>query len=375
MIAGKALRDGCRELVIDARWMSTGVGRYAFNLVRALKACDPSLPLHVLTGSKDVERLRPYCDRLSAVDVRMYSLREQIAVPRAVRARAVLHATHYNAPLLHRGPLLVTLPDVTPLLKSAYCASWQSRLCAWPMLRAIALRADHIFTVSQYSRERLVERLHIPPERITVAYNGADPEFHPVEPAVAREELRRELGLTAPFLLYVGNLRPHKNVSRLLRSFALLRGRGHRDHSLVILGDGRRARLSLKEDAHTLGVAECVKFVPAVTQRVMRTLYCAADMLVLPSFEEGFGFPVLEAMACGIPVACSRVAALPEVGGDAVMYFDPHSVEDMAGAISRVLDAPDLQKALGRRGLARATAFTWQASARNHCAIYRRFVQ
>jgi glycosyltransferase involved in cell wall biosynthesis len=362
-----------QTITIDVRWMSSGAGTYAFNLLKRIKACDPSLQVHALTANAERNRVSPYCDRLSVVDTRIYSLHEQIAVASVVTDRSALHATHYNASLLHRGPLLVTIPDVTPLLRPQYCATWKSRLYARPMLRAIAHRADHVFTVSQYSRDQLLRHLHISPEKITVAYNGVGAEFSPFDRIEARAKVRAELGIESPFLVYVGNFRPHKNVDGLLHAFHLLRRR-YRDHRLLLIGNDGTLLVSLQKLAARLRLTDTVRFEQNVPQRLLIACYSAADVLVLPSFEEGFGLPLIEAMACGTPVACSNVSSLPEIGGDAATYFNPTNTDEMADVIGNVLEQDELREALRKRGFARAATFSWERSAQTHVDTYRRFL-
>jgi glycosyltransferase involved in cell wall biosynthesis len=362
-----------RAVSIDVRWMSSGAGTYAFNLLKNLKRCDPSIDLHAISAARDRQKVAPYCDRVSVVDADIYSVREQFAVASATTRSTPLHATHYNASLLHRGPLLVTIPDVTPLLADKYCATWKSRFYGKPMLRAIARRADHVFTVSAYSQQQLSRHLDLPAGKITVAHNGVADEFRPMDAEEAAAIVRRDFGIDTPFLLYVGNFRPHKNVAGLLRAFHSLRER-HRDHRLLLIGADGMQLGQLNKQARDLGIAETALFAQHATQPALIAAYCAADALVLPSFEEGFGLPVVEAMACGTPVVCSNASSLPEIAGDAAEYFDPNDVEQMADAISRVVSDRDLHGSLRARGLARAAQFTWAKSAQIHVDVYRRFL-
>ena len=362
-----------RAVTIDVRWMSSGAGTYAFNLLKNLKVCDPSLAVHAISAARDRQKVAPYCDRVSVVDASIYSAREQFAVASATPRTTPLHATHYNASLLHRGPLLVTIPDVTPLLADRYCATWKSRLSAKPMLRAIARRADHVFTVSEYSQQQLSRHLDLPADKITVAHNGVSAEFCPADAPNARAVVASEFGIQTPFLLYVGNFRPHKNVAGLLRAFDSLREK-YRDHRLLLLGADGMQLDGLKKQARDLGMSNAALFVQNATQQSLIAAYNAADALVMPSFEEGFGLPVVEAMACGTPVVCSKTSSLPEIGGDAAEYFDPNDIEQMSDAISRVLSDRALRASLRARGRARAAQFTWQRSAQIHVDVYRRFL-
>ncbi len=361
------------SLCIDARWLYTGIGTYTLNLVRELSSSG-EFDLHLLAYRQNLNKLRPYARDIAILESPIYSFREQHAVARAAEPFSLLHVPHYNAPLQRRGRLLITIHDLTHILDLRLRDSWKSRLYARPMLRIAAKRADHIFTVSEYSKRRIVEHLGVPGEKVTVAYNGVGSQFYAEPRAAARATVARACGVDRPFLLYVGGLKPHKNVDGLLRAFALLNRRNAGAWQVLIVGDMAGEARPLQAQARKLGIASAVRFAGSVTDDVLRAAYSCAELTVLPSFEEGFGLPVIEAMACGSPVACSRSAALPEVGGDAAAYFDPHDADAIAAALERILLAsPDERSELQRRGLQRSRQFTWSACADRHREVYRRY--
>jgi len=187
---------------------------------------------------------------------------------------------------------------------------------------------------------------------------------------IVREEVLQHLGIRQPYILYVGNLKPHKNVPVLLRAFALLRSRISIPHGLVVLGDDRKGSLALSRECEKLKISDATVLIPRVPARVLPNLYAAADLLVMPSRVEGFGLPVLESMASGTPVICSRAASLPEVGADAVLYFDPQDADELASLMQSVLESPDLHADLRMRGLARARELTWKQSVQRHLEVY-----
>jgi glycosyltransferase involved in cell wall biosynthesis len=359
-------------LAIDARWLMTGIGRYTLNLLRHLRPITDDFYLRALTYSQNADTVAPYSDEVCVVSSAIYTLREQWEIPFAAASRGLLHVPHYNAPLLHRGPLVVTIADVTHLVDAHHKRKLMKRLYAEVMLRSVSARADHIFTVSEYSKGRICECLGVKPEKISVVYNGVGSEFRIAEQSSAPAMGEKISRIDGPYLLYVGNLKDHKNVGGLLRAFALLRGRNV-DLKLVMIGGDGRGYQQVQETIANLGLSAHVLLRWSVPESELIEAYRGATMLVLPSFEEGFGLPVLEAMACGTPVACSATASLPEIGGDAVAYFDPHDVESIAESMARVFYSADLQQTLRTNGLLRAQQFSWQQSARQHCAVYRRF--
>jgi len=269
----------------------------------------------------------------------IYGIREQLLFPyRALRRERpdVLHVPHLNVPLLWRGRMLVTIHDLTHLVYPQFLPNFAARLYFRLMFRFVARRADRIATVSENTRRDLLRRYRLDPAKVETVPLGVGPEFRRV-PRAEAEAAGRRYGVPEgrKTLMYVGNLLPHKNLATLLKAFALLPGRGNL--SLLIVGAafrGRTADLGIEE----LGLSGSVVLAGAVPQEDLVALYNLADLFVLPSLYEGFGLPVLEALACGTPVAASNVSSLPEVGGPVCDYFDPTSPEEMAKVIAGALD-------------------------------------
>jgi len=364
-----------KRIVIDARILVTGIGTYTFNLIASLKGKADGFTIRVLTWAKDAERMRPLCDEVKVVDARIYTIREQFEIPWAARGADLLHVPHYNAPLLYRGKLLVTIHDLIPITDATFKWTVPSNIYARPMLNLVVRKAEHIVTNSEFTKNEIVERLRVSPAKITAIHLGVSPHFCRRDHQEGAARVSGALGLNRPYLLFVGNLMPHKNLKTLIRAFALLRARKALEQELLIVGDSRRWRTRFLSEPQKQGVAEVVRFVPHVSYEMLPWVYAAADLLVLPSFIEGFGLPVLEAMACGTPVVCSRAASLPEVAGDAAEYFEPSSAEDLAAAIERVLNSTERQTELRQKGVERAKGFSWDECARRHGEVYRNLLQ
>jgi len=210
---------------------------------------------------------------------------------------------------------------------------------------------------SEFTRRDVVQHYGIPLAKTRVIFPGYDPGAFFHDGLGPWPDLPGE-----PYILYVGNLLPHKNVLRLLDAFAIVRRR--RPCRLIVRGEGRPAYVrALRERVETLGLADAVTFLGYVDERNLRTLYTRATCFVLPSLGEGFGLPVPEAMACGTPVVSASTASLPEVAGDATLMIDPHDTISLADAMYRVLTDSGLQKELRWRGLKQARSFTWRRSA------------
>jgi glycosyltransferase involved in cell wall biosynthesis len=370
---GQAATAGVKvRLAVDARIWKTGIGTYTLNLLRAIRQVDGEFRISAIVRTEAVEMISGLCDETHVVDAPIYGLREQFRIPAAARECDLLHVPHYNVPALYRGPMVVTIHDLTHLIEPEYRNTANAWLYARPMLKIAALKARQVITDSEFSKRQIVDRLGVRPEKVSAIYLGTGSQFRPMDRETAAKRVKTALKVDRPYLLFVGNLKPHKNLGRLLRAFALLRQRGRTDHALLLVGDDRTRRQAVLDDCKRLGVSESVRHVPWAPEDLLPQLYRAADVVVMPSTSEGFGFPVLEAMACGTAVACSAASSLPEVGGDAVEYFDPYSVEEMAAAIERVLCSPGLQAEMREKGLRQSARFTWEECARKHLEVYRR---
>lgn len=361
------------RLIIDARWLYTGIGAYTLQLVRGLHESG-EIPVTLITLPEHRAALAPFGFEIVLSRARLYSVREQIAISNAARDYEVLHVPHYNAPLLRGKTLLVTIHDLNHLLDENMAGTFKSQLYARPMLQRVAKCADHIFTVSGYSKGRIVEHLGAAPDKISVTGNGVPPHIFPEPREESRQRINQAFGFSGPYLLFVGNLKPHKNLSGLLKAFALLRQRRKLDHRLLIIGEDAHWRPILVRESADLGLRDSVVFAGRATDDQVRAAYCGAELTVLPSFEEGFGLPVIESMACGTPVACSNTASLPEVAGDAAEYLAPSDMESIAAAMESILLNDERWRKLHTLGLQQAAKFGWRECARRHILVYREFL-
>jgi glycosyltransferase involved in cell wall biosynthesis len=289
----------------------------------------------------------------------------------AIAGRRVdlLHSAGMTAPLRTRAVNVVTLADVTWIVAPEPGEAATVRL--WRVvIPPVARRADRVLALSEAGAEHLVEYLRVPRERIDVvplASGGSD--LLAPTPAV---ELRTRLGLgEGPVVLTVSAKKANKNLLRLIRAMVGVREQCP-DAVLVMPGNPSPHELELRALAQELGLTDSVVFPDYVDARDLEGLYALASCFVFASINEGFGIPILEAMRRGVPVACSRASALPEVAGDAARYFDPYSVEDIGAAVLELLRDRDLARDLVARGHEREAAFTWEATARGTLASYAR---
>lgn len=362
------------KITIDARWLVGGIGTYTRHLLEGLRKNGNGFDIHAITFKQHALALGQVCSRVTVSDIPIYTVHEQWAIPRAARGCDLLHVPHYNAPLLGRGPKITSIHDLIHITDPTYSTSLKSWIYAQPILRMVAQKSDHIITVSEFSKRQIVERLGVEGDKVSAIYHGVNGEFNVTDREEARNDVAETFGIKAPYVLYVGSLKPYKNVSTLLKAFAMLGARSDFPHILVIVGDNGPFKRSLMREATSLGVAANACFISDIDQHYLPKIYATADLLVMPSRMEGFGLPVLEAMACGTPVVSSSAASLPEVGGDAVLYFDPTQPDQLADLLAKVLSSGDLRTDLRERGLQRAKHFTWEQSTKRHVELYQKLL-
>ena len=298
---------------------------------------------------------------------------EQVALPRAAARLGadLLHYPYFAAPLRSACPVVATVHDLIPMILPAYRAEARVRL--YTALVAAATRlARLVIADSAASRDDIVRRLGVPPERVRVVLLAADERFRPSDDPAAVEDLRRRMGLPDRFILYLGGLDQRKNVPALVEAYALARRRGL---GLPLAIAGRIPPPSLlfpdvRGPVERLGLGEHVLFCGPGTEGDTPLLYQAATAFVYPSLYEGFGLPPLEAMACGTPVVCSNTSSLPEVVGDAALTVDPTSEDALADALVAVGRDDGLREDLRRRGIERASRFSWERAARETAEAY-----
>jgi glycosyltransferase involved in cell wall biosynthesis len=271
----------------------------------------------------------------------------------------LLHGTDFSRPIVYGRPAINTIHDLSPYADSEFFP-FGKRAYKQALIPIAVRRSLAIITVSEFSRKEILERFPALEDRVFAIHHG-------VEPTGCMERIASD----PPFLLYVGTLETRKNLVTLIRAFRLVRERRRFPHRLALVGSTGYGAHAINSAIRENGVSDSVDLLGYLSRRELFGLYRSASLLVYPSVYEGFGLPLLEAMAHGTPVVCSNAASLPEVGGDAVVYFDPHNIEDIAAAIERVLDSPSLRTELSVKGFERARLFTWEECARKHLEVYR----
>ncbi|MEO6213273.1 MAG: glycosyltransferase family 1 protein [Vicinamibacterales bacterium] len=363
------------RIAIDARKLRDyGIGTYVRNLLRHLARIDHTTDYVLITQPSDVElgtelgeNFRTVVDRAGA-----YSVREQLTIPMDLRRERVdlFHAPHYVLPPLTPCKSIVTIHDCIHLRFPQYLPNRFAYAYARSSLWVATHRATRVLTVSEASKRDILRYFRVPESKIDVIYNAIDERLEEAPGAEGMRLVQERYQLNDPFILYAGNIKPHKNLERLIEAFHTLRTNGFENVKLLIIGDEISKYASLRRAVHRHKLHKHVRFFGFVPDKTLAALYRLASVFVFPSLYEGFGLPPLEAMASGTPVITSNVSSLPEVVGDAALLIDPYDSNDIASAIRRVLTEPALAADLRRRGLARVKEFSWERSVARVREIY-----
>lgn len=298
-----------------------------------------------------------------------YDLPRRVAEDRA----SLLHV-QYTAPLRCAAPIVVSVHDVSFLEYPQYFTSFRARQLRLTVRHTVK-RAACVLTPSEFSKQRILEAYQLPEDKVVALPNGVSPVFHPVPREAAQRSLRSawrdEKHGAAPFILTVGDLQPRKNHLGLIAAFEeLLRAHPQLPHHLVVVGKETWYAPTVRAAAKISQAADRIHFTGFVEEEELRRLYGACDVFVYPSFYEGFGLPIIEAMACGRAVACSNTSAMPEVADSAALLFDPSSQRELVCALRDLLLNPELRQRMERLGAQRAGIFSWTRTAAETLNVY-----
>ena len=363
------------HVVLDARMLdSGGIGTYLKNLILKLKAYPLRLELLVTEQSlKKHSFLIEYDCRVFNTPI--YSIKEQYLFPKIIPHCDLFWSPHFNVPLLpiKAQKRLVSIHDVFHLAWSK-SFSLLERLYAKKLIQTAAKRSDRVITVSQFSATQIINYTSINPKKMEVIYHGID--HYNFSDSDQHHRLQQD-ALPKRYVLFVGNLKPHKNLLNLLKAFSQV---VEHDPDLYLIIVGKKTGFIHGENFDDIMkqnsiLDQRVQFLDYVEDQSIRRLYTGAECLIFPSFYEGFGFPPLEAMSVGCPVVASSIPSLQEICKEVVFYIDPYSVESISQGILSLLQNAPLKRLLIQRGKEHVKRFTWSMSAEDHYSIIKELIE
>ncbi|MBN1584929.1 glycosyltransferase family 4 protein [Candidatus Uhrbacteria bacterium] len=368
---------------IDARFYGPsgkGLGRYVSELLTELERIDRENEYLVFLRDDNFGEYRPQSPNFRKVRAEFpwYGWREQLVMPFWLERfdLDLMHFTHFNVPFLYRRPFVVTIHDLillshpTPRATTLGPLAYRLKYLAYrAVIRQAVRKARQVITVSEYSRGEILKNFpFLTPDRVTVTHEAGRKLPEPEEDIPIPKP-------KGPFALYVGSAYPHKNLDRLIESFADFRKRGFGEWSLVLIGGNDYFYRRLQAETERKGLDGNVVFYGRATDPELAILYRLADFHVFPSLCEGFGLPPLEAMHAGLPVTAAAVSCLPEILEDAADWFSPDDRRDMTGALVRMASDPGLRERLIERGQRQVAKYSWARCAEQTLETYRETIR
>ncbi len=364
---------------IDARlWREAGVGRYIRNLIYHLQEIDKNNQYFVFLLKRDFNQvsLSQNFKKIEA-NFSWYGVSEQLNFPKLLAKYSLdlVHFPHFNVPVFYNKKFVVTVHDLihqhfkmeraTTLNPLVY----KIKQMGYRRVFSHAInKSKKIITVSDFVKTQLRDEMKIQPDKITVTKEAAEDSIIALSKKISKEKINdeiRKLGIKPPFVFYVGNAHPHKNVEGLIKAFNALRKK-YQYLQLVLSGHDHYFWKRVKKENQ----GKDIIYTGYITDDQLVALYKGAQVFVMPSLEEGFGIPLLEAFACGCPVVSSNQGSLSEVGGEAAIYFDPGNIQEMVNKIEFILNNNPARKKIIEKGEQRCKQFSWKKLAQETKRIY-----
>jgi glycosyltransferase involved in cell wall biosynthesis len=360
------------RIAIDGRkYFDFGIGTYVQNLASGISRSNSPHDYTLIIAAEDRARIEPFPRwRTYSTNLKKYSFGEMILLGRETRKAGadLLHVPHYTLPLGLRRRSVVTIHDLVHVAFPQYFTVAQ-RTYARAVLRHAVRDAGALITGSHQAKSDIVSLFRIDERRVHVIYHGIQAHFKELEDRRELQRFRERFGLKRPFILYVGNIKQHKNIPALLRAFKKLLPT-QKDLDLVFVGELLNGNKGLSTLVDELGIRSKVRDLGRLSADDLVCAYNGAEAVVLPSLYEGFGFTVVEAMACGTPTVVSNRGSLPEVVGDAALVFDPSEPGALDSALQAVLTDRGLRESLIANGRRNIQRFSWDAAARETIKVY-----
>ncbi len=368
---------------IDARFYSeSGVGRYLRNLISNLMVSDKKNEYFIFLLPKDFDEFENSKNfQKVKTECSWYGFAEQFNLPKLLKQYNLdlVHFPHFNVPIFYTGKFVVTIHD---LIHQHHAMTRATTLNPFTfkikqfgyrkVFKTAVTKSLKVLVPSESVKKLLVDEWNVGTEKIIVTHEAVDNEILSINEKIAGKNIEKVLQkfkINGDFIFYVGNAHPHKNVDGLIKAFLILKQR-YPNLKLVLSGYDHYFWERVRKESNDPSII----YTGFVSDEELVALFKSARLFVLPSFEEGFGIPVLEAMACGCPVVCSNTSSLPEVAGNAAIFFDPSDQKDLINKISKVLDDEDYKKSLISKGKKRVKLFNWKRLAEQTLEVYKKCV-
>jgi len=367
------------RICIDGRLINeSGIGRYIRNLLANLSIIDKNNEYFILLKKDDLKRFNwgSNFENIEA-DFGWYSATEQIKLPQILKKLNLdlVHFPHFNVPVLYNGKFIVTIHDLIhqhfAMKRSTTLDPLTYKLKQFGYKKVFnhaVSKSKKIIVPSEFVKKQLSEEWGIDDRKVAVTHEGVDAKLLTIKNKQKKSlqlKILEKIGIKKPYIFYVGNAHPHKNVEGLIKAFKIVKEK-HQNLNLVLAGGDHYFWKKIKEQNNHEGII----YPGYVTEESLVTLYTNAEMFVMPSFEEGFGIPILESFANNCPVVCSDIGSLKEVGGDGCLLFDPKNTNDIAEKITEVLEGEKLRTKLISKGAERVKEFDWKKLAKETLSIY-----
>lgn len=368
------------KIGIDARFygsLGKGLGRYTEKLIKYLEKIDNRNSYYILLRKENWDDYKPQKENFNKVlaDYRWYTIQEQIMMPVIIKKLGVdlMHFTHFNVPFFYSGKFIVTIHDLIltkyPTQRATKLGPLKYKLKHFgyqAIIRSAIKRAKAVIAVSKYTKEEIEEHFSVAAKKIFVTHEGVDPlTLNDKDP----NHVLGSYQIKKPYLLYVGNVYPHKNIEGLINAFEKVLV-AKPDLKLVLVGKHDYFFQKIKNLVRQMGLDQKVIFTGFVTDEDLPHIYINAELYCFPSFCEGFGLPALEALYSGIPVVASDNSCLPEILGRAAIYFNPNSIEQITEKINYVLDNKTISDEMIERGYEQVKIFSWEKMAKATLDLY-----
>ncbi|MFN3604859.1 MAG: glycosyltransferase family 4 protein [Leptonema sp. (in: bacteria)] len=355
------------RIIYDARMLGySGIGNHIEETLKILlKRKD--FEFFLIGNKEQIHKFFPKWEKILEFNAPIYSIQEQLFFPKI--KGGIYHIPHYNAPIFFLNRSLVVVHDLIHLDSEEFNKP-HYRFYAKFLLKNITQKAKYIITVSNYTKKRLLEAFPNTKAKVETIYNGINLKTYYPATKSEIDNFKGKYQLPKNFLLVVGIGKKHKNLDTLILALKELWNKRSIEESLVIAGTNAKIPEYVKSII-TEEIQNKIIFLPTLKKNDLRILYSSAKCFVMPSKLEGFGFPLLEAMACGTPTISSRATSLPEIAGDATLYFDPYSIKEIQNAIVKILENSKLRNELIKKGKERVKLFSWNESIKQLIKIYQ----